>query len=759
MTSKIFWRKRFPENVKNRMWALTVSSLMLFIQIPLTAVAQITREDNYEYLMYSGLTAEEISTRLSQMIADSFLATIAPNNPGTIFLYMMLALGLALNGFAYLYRSNEVDFYHSLPVKREQLFTLNYVTGALFFLVPYAINLVLGTLIILTKAGGALDLGLVFTAFVNHSVYFLFLYGVFILAVMLTGNMMTGILGSFTLASYGSLLTLVISAYMSTFQLTRVWYDHFFERVFANASPAGLYIMAGFSEHPVRYLLIGVIGAAVSAFLALILYKRRMLEAAGRAMAFRITEPVIKYLIGAPVAAAAGIIFYFIMGMDAWAYFAIVFIGLIACFVIEIIFQGDFRKFHARIIVTAAAIVTALLMFVVFRYDLIGYDQRRPAAEKISGVSICIDELSQETAWNYYAEPQLVTNTYDMILTPVFASPDRTELMRKMGEITDPALADPIIDAGLQAAALARQNWDGPNGDSWGKAGLTDNYAHAATVTVRWTLAGGKEMLRTYQVNATALKAEIENLYADPGFLESAYPLLRTPASEIAAVNYCEWTIPVHVQFPDDAAKDRLLETWKQEFRALTAETREKENPIGGLQFKTVAMQEMIDQIRTVKGDYSVFNDYHYYPVYPSFTATIALLKECGIDPGSSLDPAEVGRVLVEYHGYLEPVKADVPVSTKTTEQYYADGTLTVTDPEQIREIFADCVPNVGKFSNPFCPVSNLVTASAVQNSSENENYRRDLWSQFPIDNVPEFLKEHYQIDEDEQYMSRIGLF
>ncbi len=303
MTSKTSWRKHFLENAKNRIWALTVVSLLLFIQIPLTAVALITKQDEYEYLYSSGLAPELISGRISKMIADKFLAVITVQNPGTVFEYGVIAMALALSGFAYLYRSREVDFYHSLPVRREHLFTLNYVTGAVFFIVPYAVNLVLGTLIMLTRTAGALDIGQVLTAFMLHIVYFLFLYGVFIIAVMMTGNYLTGIMGGAVLVSYGSLLTALIAAYMQAFQITRVWDNHLFEELFANTSPAGLYIRAGFSEQPALYLGIGLLGAAAAAGISLLLYQRRMLEAAGRAMAFRKTEPVIKFLLAAPAAA------------------------------------------------------------------------------------------------------------------------------------------------------------------------------------------------------------------------------------------------------------------------------------------------------------------------------------------------------------------------------------------------------------------------------------------------------------------------
>ena len=780
MISKISWHKKYLENAKNRIWALSFVSLLLFVQLPLTAVALITR-DSYEYLYQSGLAPEVIRERMNLMMANSFTASISAENPAVIFEYCMIALGLAMSGFSYLYRSREVDFYHSLPVKRDDLFVQNYVIGALFFLIPYAVNLGLAVLIMLTRVGGALAMDAVLKAFVIHSVYFLFIYGVFILAVMLTGSLLTGILGGLILAAYGSLLTALIAAYMQAFQLTRIWDNRFFEKLWAITSPAGLYLYTAYTEHTALYLLIGAAGAVLAAVISLLLYRRRMLEAAGRAMAFRKTEPVIKYLIAAPAAAAGGIMIYYIMSMDGWAIFSIVFCGLIAGFVIEIIYQGDFRRlFHGKIS-TALAVATALLIFAVFRLDLVGYDSYRPKAENVAGVSIYIEDLSPDTQWNYYAKPQISTNPYEMQKYVNFVQPEQSDLLRMLDMIDDPALADPLIERGLEETAYSRSCWNGYRSTHrWQEAAYTESGDHYSNVLVRWALKNGGETLRIYRVNTTGLRREIEALYADQGFLKANYPVLKLNASDIAAVNYCEWNEPVHVEFAGGAEKDQLFETWKKEYSALTAETRECEDPVGALQFKTNEIQAMIDEVRAVKSDYTVFNDYYYYPVYPSFKETIALLDKSGIRAGQKISAGDIGRIMIDYYGPLygdwdELAADDMPVTAaemagasadmpaaafaETGVTLEADGRhLVLTDETKIREMMDVCVQNSTGTANPFRPKTNLLSieAAAVTDSGRT---KLTLPMSVPADLVPAFVTDYFGLDPEALKKDRSGLW
>ena len=753
MTSRISLSKQLRANMKNRIWSLAAVLVVLFLNLPVAAAALVTQERQNTV---EGLADELARQRADLMMADSFLGIV---RDGWSF-YMFLAFMLAVSGFSYLYRARETDFYHSLPVTRRELFRTSYLTGALFFLVPYALNLAAAAVIVRMRIGAALDLFELLRAASVHAVYFLLIYSLGITAVMLTGNALAGILGSMVLLVYGSaaggLFDLLADAYL----VTRLSDEALLGKILSCMAPSGLYVQAVYSVNTGLYLAAGLAGALLLTLAARKLYSARSLECAGRAMAFRRTEPFLKFFLSIPAALFSGLLFYQIMGADGWALFGVLFAGILACCVIEIIYHGDFRRLFARPLVTILSLAASVGLLLVFRLDLAGYDRYVPAKEDVAGVTVLIPDMTPETRWNYYTSPEIDTDRYTERLWVNFIPKTDPELLRAMGEITDPAAADGLIWNGVETAALMRSSgYLGPRRNRLAAETGSDGHRYA-DVLVRWRLKNGREVRRIYRADLAALKADAEKLYSDPGFLHAAYPALKPEASEFAAVNYREWDDPRHVEFSSEAEKDRLISTWQAEFEVLTAEQREKESPIGALQFKTRGMQEMIDALRAGKGNYTSFNDYYYYPVYPSFTKTIALLEDLGIEAGKGIAAEDITSIGVHYYGpfgFREDEKlydSGYPRATREDE-----GTFVVSDPEQIREVMEHAVPTGLGISNPFRRTLNRMDAEVAVQDGSSGGYRRYVSIGFAPDDVPEFLLEHFGLSREEIAEDTSGLF
>ncbi|MDD6074703.1 MAG: DUF6449 domain-containing protein, partial [Clostridium sp.] len=191
------------------------------------------------------------------------------------------------------------------------------------------------------------------------------------------------------------------------------------------------------------------------------------------------------------------------------------------------------------------------------------------------------------------------------------------------------------------------------------------------------------------------------------GYKEAVYPVLTLSPEEVAGINYKEQSEYSHVKLANEEQKAQLLEVYQKELSALTAEPRRKESPVAALQFKTVQMQQMIDEMRRDKGDFTQFNSCQYFPVYPSFTGAIALLKECGTEVGSLLTETTVEKIALEYMGsYPASLKRQGkeftvgrPVNSKTkaadllwSEEPRETPSLMLTDKEKIREILESSV-------------------------------------------------------------------
>jgi len=61
-------------------------------------------------------------------------------NPWLLFIFAIVS-GVAV--FSYLYNSRSANMIHALPVRREELFVTNYLSGFLFMVVPQLVSFLL----------------------------------------------------------------------------------------------------------------------------------------------------------------------------------------------------------------------------------------------------------------------------------------------------------------------------------------------------------------------------------------------------------------------------------------------------------------------------------------------------------------------------------------------------------------------------------------------------------------------------------------
>ena len=193
MTSKISFTKMVLQNVKERGAWLLVSFLAMLMALPVQTMMRLDNVAAY------GLKPKE----LEKEAANVFLNVTGFDNIFLLLLVVVSAFCLGMTGYMYLYSKEKTDFYHSLPLKRERMYFVPYVSGILIFVLPYLLNLLLALLAGAVKGTfpeGAVSMA--FGAFLNHMVFFLVFYHVAILAVMLTGNLFTGAMAYAAFLSY-----------------------------------------------------------------------------------------------------------------------------------------------------------------------------------------------------------------------------------------------------------------------------------------------------------------------------------------------------------------------------------------------------------------------------------------------------------------------------------------------------------------------------------------------------------------------------
>lgn len=689
MTSRSLFFKYMKENTKQRIWSLALALLLCFFVFPVATALNISTIFRPENLNSSGLPAELALAQAQQDFTREMLRVYSMKGGALAFMLTMAAVVLAASGFAYLHSKKKTDFYHSLPIRREMLYAVTCLNGFLYMAVAYIGFLTIAAVMIRAK-GVPFDWGSLYLASVEHLCFFALVYMTAIMAMLLTGNLVVGLLGTGVLFSWGPVICMTISAYFSEYFTTFYGDDSFLLALSERTSPVAWYVEACMSSQPGRMALGALIVAAVLFVLGMLLYRRRPSEAAGHAMAFPITEPIIRFLIVVPSSLLLGAMFHSMMYEDGWTVFGLVCGLLLVSCIIEIIYHFDFKSLfaHKRQLLVSAVFVG--VVFVIFRFDLFGYDRYLPATEKLASGGIYCDLLDPEATSQYHSTVEYTEGWYGVTFD---AMPSST-LAGKM-QISDDQgleLLHTIAAQGVHDAAEARDRFLRGHGRSYeGEEG--DEAFH--NVTIAWHLRNGRTVYRSYLVNVSGVRAALEAVYDLDAYKTAMYPVLSLTADDVAGINYKEEDECSHVKLAGADTKAALLAAYQEELKALSSETRTREMPIAEIQFKTNENQALIQKLRDEGGNYTLFNHYYYYPIYPSFTKTIALLRACGIEVGGMVTPEKTASITLSYQGVAvsedEMAAADTALGQRQ-RKYLSDdrrAMLTVTDPAEIQEILA----------------------------------------------------------------------
>ncbi len=688
MTSRSLFFKYMKENTKQRIWNLALVLLLCFFAFPvMTALWSSTafRPEN----LNSSLPADLALAQAQRDFTRDMLRMYSMKGGALAFMLTIAAVVLAASGFAYLHSKKKTDFYHSLPIRREMLYAATCLNGFLYMAVAYLGFLTVAAVMIRVK-GVPFDWGSLYLASVEHLCFFALVYMTAILSMLLTGNLVVGLLGTGVLFSWGPVICMTISAYFLEYFTTFYGDDSFLLALSEWTSPVAWYVKACMSSQPGRMALWAMLAAAVLFLLGMFLYRRRPSEAAGHAMAFPITEPIIRFLIAVPSSLLLGAMFHLVMCEDGWTVFGLVCGLLLVSCIIEIIYHFDFKSLfaHKRQLLVSAVFVG--VVFAIFRFDLFGYDRYLPATEKLASGGIYCDLLDPDATSQYHSTVEYTEGWYGVTFD---AMPSST--LADQMQISDDQgleLLHTIAAQGVHDAAQARDRFLRGGGRSYdGEEG--DEAFH--NVTIAWHLRNGRTVYRSYRVNVSSIKTALEAVYDLDAYKMAMYPVLSLTADDVAGINYKEEDECSHVKLSGADMKASLLAAYQAELKALTSETRAREMPIAEIQFKTNEQQALIQKLRDEGGNYTLFNHYYYYPIYPSFTKTIALLRACGVEVGGMVTPEKTASITLSYQGVAMSEEEMAPADTELGQRqrkYLSDdrrATLTVTDPEQIREILA----------------------------------------------------------------------
>ena len=676
MTSKISFSKMVLNDSKRRLWLFILLSVGFLLTIALTTAIFFGLQQSK--LAAGDTTYGGIATDLQYLISNNDLFV-------AIGIVISAVLG-AFSGFGYLYKRTTLDVFHSIPVKREKLFLVQYVSGIIIFIVPFIISYLLMLLICALNgfASGAI-VGVIMQNIGYGVLHFLAYYGVAIVAIMLTGKMIVGILGMLVFWGYMPMLSILSQGLYHRFFVTQNGGECIPEWL-AYISPVTVQSarvmssLMGYYEERVMWLRGMMLTIEVAIILltfvvSMWLYRKRASEAAEQAMAFPKTMPILKVLIMVLLSLGTGLFLDVLTGSTGstvWFALGIVLGLIISQGLIAVIYTGDIRKILTgkKSFVVASLIVIAIAS--IFVFDLFGYDSYMPNPDKVKSVGISISGLDDQVDYSYVGNSVNYTNDARYPLNN--------------GQVEDVPTVYELAKQGVANAKAIRTR-----GNAFGII-REENVEEYRQVEICYQMNNGNKVSRVYSIDAAQMELEIAKIYDEPSFKKAEYPVLSIKEENISDV-FAENV------FGDDGGrgipapdKQKLIEAYQADLMELKFADIKDVGVIGTISYELKGPVPM-PQVGELEPDKTMVHssssrfdgkapDYPImeYPIYPACTRTLAILKELGLELDGEIDLSKVEKIELERYKDAEG------------EYGYEDGGyvgIDITDKNEMEELLA----------------------------------------------------------------------
>ncbi len=600
MMSKNSFLVNMKENLKRRNWIAVIYSVVFLLAFPVGMALWISSFSNSRLDMGEEAWRADMARGLTEYLSI--------NVPMTL-LVTMLAVICAIQGFAYLFRRQKLDMYMSVPVSKRRRFLVIYLNGILLFALPYLVSLLIGVGIgagngILT--GGAVKCMLY--SFLAYLVYYAAIYNITLVAVMMTGNLLlslcatvvflfyeVAVKGLFiglcsiffgTYSNYGiemkTYLSPVIEMFESTIECCSLkYYD----------IPMSVpYLIENSGMTLLKILIIAIVVGVIS----YLLYAIRPAESCNKAIAFRKTKPVIKVFLMVPIALVIGVLFYSIANENTvMTVFGLILGILLSHSILEIIFEFDLKAAIRHLKSGAIGAVLVFAVFVVFRFDLAGYDTWVPKAEKVESVAFSIPGMFRNSYYDWESDTWISGTDY---------------CFDKM-KITDTesfcALAEEVV-----------QDQKAIND------GKTQDYGILLWTQVKYRMKNGTEKYRQLMIPYEKYTEQLTALTESEEYKNGAWQILDedfTKKVNITSLSFSNGVIGAEVEKEEIK---QVFADYKEDLKQLRLENVVEEIPVGVLYFDYVDPTTAENNTRGIYG--------MEMPIYSSFEKTIAYAGEKG---------------------------------------------------------------------------------------------------------------------------------
>lgn len=645
ISRRSYWAK-WLENIKRRGWTFVLCAAVMLLLGPVFLSVNLTG------LYNGGAFGAQTSEEMDLMMRTAFVSHIGFSQIW-VFPALFFAVLFAVQGFCWLYSRQKMDLYMSVPVSSVKRYVMIWGNGIVCYaglsftglLLCWATGAVFGVMSCYAAAQSI-------AAWAFQMLAFLAMYHVSLVAVMLTGNVLTALLGCVVLFSYEPAMRILYNHLKTMFyysycsadaeRMMRLpWLSPFagtldlFERVcYRDGYLVGVPGTGGLTwQFGIQTGLL-VICAASAGIFAYWLYRKRKTESYHRSVAFSPLAAVLELALLVPFGMAAGMAVAKMSGDSGIFLFGGCLLGTVCGHaMIRLVYKRELKEVLGGKAVFAVSLTAAACFLGLFRFDWTGYDSYIPASREVRAVSVSLE--SDYSAFGNYEEPLWESGSVDM----------EEELLEKMAsENTETIesvlwLAKKWRDKGMPGTVRDFEAGADTGYISEGE-GKNENLRRWV---VCYTMQGGRKVYRRFFADMEADQDKIDIIMKDPSYQRVRYQIFSPMFEERLG--------EMKISFADGrtetlytAEKGELLEALRTDFRQYGYSLISDSIPEGKICFELKNKEGGQDSTRIWE-----------YPLYKSFEKTGEVLARNGIevrDWQTLYCADEVDEIRISYYHY-----------------------------------------------------------------------------------------------------------
>lgn len=771
MTLKSSFLVSLKENNKRRLWVWAISVLAFIVAFPTATALFVNRTiSRSEWIVenYGSKLAQEV---LHERLIYSMRNTLGFSAPMAAVVTVIAVIS-AIQGFSYLYSRKKIDFYMGMPVKRKKRFLIIWLNGIFLYLIPYLSGLLISILI--AAINGGVDKAVIQAAAAAFGVNFCFYLGIYhmaILAVMLTGNIVITGFGFLVFCFYEFMVRNMLQGLQELFFQHYSYYGHSTSPVL---SPFTMYINIAESFHErsvvdYKYLAGLLVFAAAIGLAAYVCYLKRPAEKAGKAMIFEGTQPVIKILLIVPVSLVAMLIIADMISFApqssmkgiGYVIFAIALVVVIGCALMQVIYEFDIKgALHKKAHIVLCGVLVSFI-FLIFRYDLTGYDSYVPRQEDVESAAFVPDYYEEGTYGSTHFDRNGSYMSYEEYA-------DQYMNLKNVADVCE--LAQISMDGYNEF--LERCGQEGKMDDQTDYDSRTEYWSSA---TLIYHLKNGHKVSRSIYVNVDDARTTqlldqiIGSEEFKKGYLAGASENLMTMLTEKRDdlrinANYGNW---VYSEKMSRADAEELLEIYQEDLKLSDFSNVKESFPVAV--FSMDIESDIMGSVDvTWAGLYRSTRTWTVsMNIYPFYEKSIAWLKEHGYYRDYQLNVEDVDHIQVINQNYeikqklteklntasgAEAIVTDMEAAATTVDVYGESGIDTrvyvdYTEKEDIAQIASSVYPDEmtygANWDGKASPDSDYQVIVYFKAGSEiNRNYGTNAYYSFMEGMVPDFVMQ-----------------